>query len=139
MRRLTFSDDEGRGFGDVSADRMTEDVDRRDAERAKKIGRVVSRCFHRVGRFATRTRGPGVVEQDHGTARGKSVRDCMVPVVHPGAVMRHKDQRHAATRSKPTVGKANSVSCHKFSRSSDVGFDHVSNLQNPSVARQPRR
>src|SRR5580704_18767673 len=66
---------ESERLGDVSTDRVAENVNRRKAKRADKIGRAIRHGFHGVGRLTAGSRHPGIIKQDNGPAPGEAVGD----------------------------------------------------------------
>jgi len=80
----------GKCLGDVSAVRESQVVKLRKTERADEVSRVVRHHLNGAGRFATRTRHPRIVKEDHWPVSSESVSDGRIPMVQATAKVLHE-------------------------------------------------
>jgi hypothetical protein len=80
----------GKRLGDVSADREPQEVKLRNAQRVDEVSRMVRHRLNGAGRFATRTRHPRIVKEDHRSVSSESVSDGGIPMVQAAAKVLHE-------------------------------------------------
>src|SRR6266404_2754992 len=70
---------------------------------------MITHLIDGLWRLATRACDSRVVEQDHGAALRKAIRDVRIPIVQTAAEVLKKDERRATLRTKASVCVTNCV------------------------------
>ena len=120
----------GKALCNEAANRKAEYIDDGEAKRFHEDRDVIGHAVDRRRVLAGRTGNARIVEQDHRPARGETIGDQRVPIVHPTAEMLKEYERRAALGAEAAIGVADAIRFDELSGGGEVAI--ARHCKNPS-------